>query len=562
MMQRRRQRYLYRRPDLYSRRILPALLELYQLLREPRPIDELLQAILDTALGCVPGAQRGSLMVADERRLHYRAATGYDIERLRAVSFPLELVRDVLFHGDRSTEIENFDEWDQAHLGGETYHTLREHGAIAEIRRSLMTGIIVNGRFYGALVLDNLRSHAPFPPEARTLARLFAEQAGTLIEQAMLLDQLRQTNTVLIESEKLASLGRFIASIAHEINNPLTAVLGYADFLAGSDLDEPSQALLRQLRAGAERVRTIVRNLQVFARQQRSGQTLVSLNLLVEQTLTLKRGDFVLEQIAVTTELGDLPVTWADAGQLGQLLLNLLVNAQHALRARPAPRLLTVRTWAEGGPAGPRLLLSVADNGPGIAPELHGRIFEPFFTTRPAGEGTGLGLSICQGIVQAHAGAIHVEAAPGTGARFVVELPVRQPPAAPPAPAPAPPAAPVPRGRHILLVDDDPAVIGVVRAALARENRVVVAGDGAEAMRLAAGEIYDLVLCDLRMPGMDGPAFFRQLSDARPDLARRLLFISGDTSSAATRTFLESARRPLLAKPFTPDELYAAIAAL
>lgn len=561
-MPRRRSAYLRRRPDIYSRRLLDALLELYQLLREPRPLDELLQAILDTALRCVPGAQRGSLMVAQDGQLHYRAVSGYDLARLRRVSFPLDLVRDTVLCGDRSAQVEDFTQWDGSYLGAEAYATLLAHGALSEIRRSLVTAILVNGRLYGTLVLDNLHSHAPFPPDAQALARLFAEQAGALIEQALLVEQLRQTGTMLIEAEKLASLGRFIASIAHEINNPLTAVLGYADFLAASDLDPTAQGLLRQLRLGAERVRTIVRNLQTFARQQRSGLTQVNLNLLIEQTLTLKRGDFVLEQISVATELGELPATWADAGQLGQVLLNLLVNAQHALRERPLPRQITLRTWAEAAAGERRLLLSVADNGPGVAPELRQRIFEPFFTTRPAGEGTGLGLSICQGIVEAHGGAMRLDSAPGRGARFVVELPVRPAPVVVAPPTLAPPAAPIPRGRHILLVDDDPDVVGVVRAALARENRLVIAGDGAEGLRLAAGEIYDVVLCDMKMPGMDGPAFYRRLVDARPDLARALLFISGDTSSEPTRAFLEATRRPLLAKPFTPDELYAAIAAL
>lgn len=561
MLQRRRSGYLHRRPDFYSRRILNALLDLYQLVREPRPLDELLQSILDTALRCVPGAQRGSLMVVEGNHLRYRATHGYDIEQLRRVTFPLDLVRDSVLEGSREVQVDGFTRWDERYLGSETYATLLEHGALTEIRRALVTAILVDGRFYGTLVLDNLHNHAPFPPEAETLALLFAEQAGTLIEQAQLIERLRQTSTMLIEAEKLASLGRFIASIAHEINNPLTAVLGYADFLAAGDLDPEAQSLLAQLRDGAERVRTIVRNLQIFARQQRSGLTQVSLNLLIEQTLTLKRGDFSLDQITVSTELGDLPSTWADAGQLGQVLLNLLVNAQHALRGRPLPRTIKLRTWAEPGP---RLLLSVCDNGPGIPPELGERIFEPFFTTKPAGQGTGLGLSICQGIVTAHGGHIRAEPAPGGGTCMVIELPWRSTPTAP-APAPATPtsaSAVVPRGQQILLVEDDPAVVGVVRAALARENRLVIAGNGAEALRLAMGEIYDLVLCDMKMPAMDGPTFYRHLADARPDLARRLLFISGDTSSAATRAFLEAARRPLLPKPFTPEELYTAIAAM
>ncbi|HMQ35130.1 MAG TPA: histidine kinase dimerization/phospho-acceptor domain-containing protein, partial [Chloroflexaceae bacterium] len=359
-----------RRGDRYTRRLLRSLIALYQLLRTPQPLDDLLQAILSTALSCVPGAQRGSLMVLEGDRLVYRAAQGYDLEALRQVSFPVDMVGPQ-FASSRVTQMDDFVSWDEAHLDAEAIAILREHGHIAQIRRSLLSSIYVGGRFYGSVVLDNLRSHKPYPPEAETVAQLFAEQAGTLIEQALLIEQLRQTSTMLIEAEKLASLGRYIASIAHEINNPLTAVLGYADFLAAGELGDEPRAMLAQLRLGAERVRSIVRNLQLFARQQRQGAAQVSLNLLVEQTLTLKGGDLGRDQIEVRLSLDpDLPFSWGDGGQLSQVLLNLIVNAQHALRQVEPPRVIEVRTALAAAEGGPALTLVVADNGPGVAPAI------------------------------------------------------------------------------------------------------------------------------------------------------------------------------------------------
>lgn len=550
-----------RRSDVYTERLLQALLNLYQLLRNPRPLDDLLQVILDTAVACIPGAQRGSLLVRDGDALVYRAAHGYDLTQLQQVRFPASIVDQGIMQGRRVAQMKDYTTWDATHLDAEANRILLEYGAIAQIRHSLITSIVVGGALYGTLVLDNLRSHAPFPAAAEMLATLFAEQAGTLIEQALLLDQLRQTNTLLVEAEKLASLGRFVASITHEINNPLTAVLAYTEFLQLEELGPEARAMLAQLQAGTERVQAVVRNLQIFARQQRNGLREMNLNQVIEQTLALKQLDFTLDQIEVRRDLDvDLPLTWGDAGQLSQVLLNLLNNAQHALRQQEGPRRLTVRTWRVDPPL--RLIVAVTDNGPGIPPDLINRIFEPFFTTRPIGQGTGLGLSICYGIVANHGGRIWAVSPPGEGASLLIELPVvATPPVAsePPHP-PARQTAPPPQNRRILLVDDDSAIVQVVRHALGRMNELQVARQGAEALQLIAEQQdFDLVLCDLKMPGMDGLEFYRQVCATAPELAERLIFISGDTNSPDTRDLLSRTERPLLNKPFTLAEFYQAI---
>jgi len=295
-----------------------------------------------------------------------------------------------------------------------------------------MTSIIVSGTFYGTLVIDNLYSHAPFPAESESLAALFAEQAGALIDHAQLLDQLRMTNARLAEAEKLASLGRLVAGVAHEINNPLTAVLGYADLLAAYDLDDDVRDAVVQIQAGAERVGAVVRNLQIFARQQRSGASVIQINALINQTLALKQSELALDQIEVHKQLADeLPSTWGDAGRISQVLLNLLINAQHALRDCAPLGTITIRSWTErlAEPevdGAERIYIAIIDNGPGIAADVMPQIFEPFFTTKPVGQGTGLGLSVCYGIIADHGGRIWAESQPGHGTTFLIELPIRQ----------------------------------------------------------------------------------------------------------------------------------------
>ncbi len=553
-----------------TEKLLQSLLGLYRLLRAPLPIDALLQAILDTALDCIPGAQRGSLLVREGDEMCFRATAGYDLDLLRPVRFPLAHLMKMLPPGTRFVQTEPVLSWDPTYFDQATNQILKEHGRLNEIRRSLMTSIIVSGTFHGTLVIDNLYTHASFPAESESLATLFAEQAGTLIEHAQLLDHLRMTNMRLAETEKLASLGRLVAGVAHEINNPLTAVLGYADLLAADDLDDEVRHAVVQIQAGAERVGAVVRNLQIFARQQRSGASAIQINTLINQTLALKQSELALDRIDVRKQLAaDLPTSWGDAGQINQVLLNLLINAQHALREQSDPGTITIRSWAERSElhekdGAERIYIAIADSGPGIAADLMSRIFEPFFTTKSVGQGTGLGLSVCYGIIADHGGRIWAESQLGHGATFLIELPVRvavPDQSMPAAPRTSLPVAP-PHSRRILLVEDDDAVTYLVRSALEQGNMLVIAADGRQALDILSEQRFDLVLCDLRMPGMGGREFYQQLQVVAPALVGRLLFISGDTTSATTVDFLRQSGRPLLSKPFTSNDLYHAIAAL
>lgn len=561
----RRTRRPWRPSVRTTHQLLTALRALYDRLRTPRPLDDLLQAILDTALQCIPGAQRGSLLTLADDKLRYRATVGYDLEQLRGVTFPAERVFEAFLPNGRSAQVYSYAEWDTTNLDPANVAILREHGGIALIRSSLVTSILVGGRPFGTLVLDNLHSHAPFPASARALAELFADHAGTLIEQAELLEQVRQANSQLQEAERLATLGRFIAGIAHEINNPLTAVLGYADFLALKDLDPEGQELLGQLRNGAERVRGIVRNLQLFARQQRTGAALVDVNQSIEQALTLKRSELKTAQIQVVARCAkNLPAIWGDGGGLSQILLQLIGNAQDALRDQPLPRQMTISSHLLSEVEPNRIQVRVIDNGPGISAALRNRIFEPFFSTKPSTAGAGLGLSISRKIAADHQGVLRLDAG-ADKTTFVLELPILPTPHHTPAPPPGerPPnehmrlPTTALQGLLVLVVDDDPAVVALIRHALSGSNRISVAGNGQEALSLCAIEPFDLILCDLRMPVLSGPEFYERLRRRNPDLAASVIFISGDTTNPETRAFVETCGRPLLHKPFTSAELHA-----
>jgi CheY-like chemotaxis protein/anti-sigma regulatory factor (Ser/Thr protein kinase) len=235
------------------------------------------------------------------------------------------------------------------------------------------------------------------------------------------------------------------------------------------------------------------------------------------------------------------------------MVVNLVTNAHHALLEREQPRYLTVTTRIEAGGEG--VHLEVADNGPGIPADVRARIFEPFFTTKPVGKGTGLGLSLCQNIIAYHGGTVEVSGEPGQGAVFAIKLPVGRPDATA-AEAKAPDAAaPLPQGT-ILVVDDESEVAALLAEMLTGwGHRADTATDGVAALEKLAERPYDVILSDLRMPGLDGPALYREVERRYPHLISRFVFLTGDALGDDTRAFLDSVRAPRLGKPFSMDEV-------
>jgi len=359
----------------------------------------------------------------------------------------------------------------------------------------------------------------------------------------------RRSESQYQQAEKLAALGQVVSGVAHEINNPAAIISGFAQTLLLDDLKPEQRDMLQMMYDEATRIGRITASLLAFARAGGKQRALVDLNDTARRTFALRSYHLSTLNITVALDLDpDEPKIWADGSELQQLLLNLLINAEQALVTVDTPRTITVRSRADERDA----RLEIADSGPGIPTELRTRIFDPFFTTKPEGVGTGLGLSICYGVARDHGGRIWVESEPGGGARFCVTLPrdqreeARDPAAAP---EPAPTAA---TGRlAVLVVDDEPSLREALLRFLQRRNmHGEGVADGWEAIRLLEQRNFDVIISDVRMPGMSGREFLERLRRDRPELLGRLVFSTGDAFTSETATLLKESGVPTVAKPF------------
>ena len=369
--------------------------------------------------------------------------------------------------------------------------------------------------------------------------------------------EIQRQREALYQREKVAAMGSLLADMAHELNNPLSVIVAGAAILAESDGDEDVRARALQIERAAQRCSLVVKSFLALARQRPAKRELVALNDVVRDVLTLLRYQFHVGDVEVVSRLAaNLPTVWGDPNQLNQLVVNLVTNARQAMRAEPLPRGLTLSTRVDAGRS--QVVLEVADTGPGVPAALRARIFEPFFTTKPAGEGTGLGLPLCASIVTSHGGSIHVEERPGPGAVFVVRLPID---ARVTTSRALPPPAPAARHRGSILVVDDEADIAQILAELlaADGHTVETVADGTAALDEVEQRPYDVILSDMRMPRLDGAGFYRELERRHPELARRVIFVTGDALDAENRRFLERTRASALLKPFDLAQVRSAV---
>jgi PAS domain S-box-containing protein len=362
---------------------------------------------------------------------------------------------------------------------------------------------------------------------------------------------IRHQQEMLFRHEKLASMGALLASVAHELNNPLAIVKMQVDLLAEEAAEHSLHERVRELHHATEQCMRIVHNFLTLARQNPPQHSPVQLNTIIEETLELLAHTLRLDNIVVSTHLADdLPLFEADPAQIHQVIINLLINAQQALRESFPPRQVTITTQVNSAQG--RLLLELADTGPGIPAVIQARIFEPFFTTKPLGVGTGMGLSLCQNIVESHGGTIRVTSEPGQGAVFRVELPMGRPVPVTEELDDVEPLPPSTVASAILVVDDERGIRRALAYLLRREgHKVDTAMHGRQALHMLQEQSYDLVLCDLRMPELDGPSLYRQIVASKPQYLQRFVFLTGDTLSPETEAFLEQTPALRLVKPFS-----------
>jgi len=371
-------------------------------------------------------------------------------------------------------------------------------------------------------------------------------------------DQARDLYHQALQAEKLTSLGQTVSGVAHELNNPLATILSWAERLAERPADGPTKRGLEVILHEAERAARIVRNLLTFARKRHSTRTMVDMNQVVRETLAMRAYEQRVTNIRVIDALAaGLPPVFADAYQLQQVLLNLIMNAEQAMLAANGRGTLVVRTWHDA--ARESVVLEVNDDGPGVPEEVRSRIFDPFFTTKEVGKGTGLGLAVSYAIVQEHGGRIWVDSGDQGGASFFVELPVGDAAQRAPQAATAAAPAPKPAGRAVLVVEDEAALAAAVAEGFTDAGFVVDrAADGEEGLARVARRAYDLVICDLKMPRVDGIQFYRAAAAANPSLARRIIFVTGDVAGTDAERFLEETGCRWLAKPFRLADLLRA----
>jgi len=538
-------------------RELMVLNSISQSLNQSLPLDELLDRSLRQIVELF-GVDMGTIYLLEEQTSVLRRVAAFGLRSEYAGHFPPTVFpADLLNHirAVRATVVAGKSlPWPQ---------TIRDFQQKEGVEVSNVVVLWSKERILGAMVVS-CRSLREFSSAELNLLTSVGSQVAATIEKSLLLeetrqalDNLRRTQEQLLQSEKMAAVGQLISGVAHELNNPLTAILGYSQLLAANDhVDARGAEFVEKLRTQALRTHRIVHNLLSFARQQKPERLPARLNQIVENTLALREYDMRINNIVVHRELApDLPITAADSHQLQQVFLNILNNAVDAILERSSGGEIWVHTAAEPE----HLIVEFADSGPGVRDPQ--RVFDPFYTTKPVGKGTGLGLSICYGIVIEHGGAIRVRnsAEPGRGAIFTVALPL-QPVAESHTELPDWPAGTPPAGR-ILLVDDEEAVLELEQEILRGRCRSVRAvRSGREAQQILDREPVDLVITDLKMPGdITGRELYNWICRRHPELSARVIFTMSDARAAEVGPLLEQSGCEFVQKPFEVERFLGVV---
>lgn len=419
--------------------------------------------------------------------------------------------------------------------------TLRRDGEVSEHRLRLKNA---SGQTFWASISGRLTEW-----DGEEVLVTFTRDLTSQLAMEAELDHQRE---LTFQSEKMSALGGLLAGVAHELNNPLSVVVGHAMMLEEETADAQTRRQIRKISAAAERCARIVKTFLAMARHEPTQIVPVDLNEVVRVAAEVAGYGDAAHAVQISTELSDGPAcTEGDADQLTQMVLNLIINAEQAIAEAGRGGRITLTTSVGDG----TVKLDVSDDGPGVPVDMRKRVFEPFFTTKQVGQGTGLGLSMCHQIATAHRGTIRMDEATGGGARVVIELPATSG-----AEAAIPDTAcggSVNRDRlRVLIVDDEADVAELNAEVLSRAGyQTEHVASGREALQLLGERDFDIVLSDLNMPELDGRSFFDAIAEHHPGLVGGIGFITGDTLGRASQAFLAEAGRPYLEKPVSPSEL-------
>ena len=362
-------------------------------------------------------------------------------------------------------------------------------------------------------------------------------------------EEIERQRKTAFQNEKLSALGELLAGVAHELNNPLSIIVGYAQMLAAQIEDAAQADKLDRIATAAERSAKIVKTFLAMARQKPVRMEPIRIADVIEDALDVAAYGLRSAGAQILVHCpDDLPLVKADADQLVQVLSNLIVNAEHALQQRTEGAELQI----EAKRIGQQVHLCVADNGAGIPQQVQERIFEPFFTTKEVGTGTGFGLAFCHRIVASHDGELSVESTPGKGSRFTIALPSISDEIADRLEDDHEPI----RSLRILVVDDETDVADLLKSLLeARGHRVACAYSPSDALQKVFSQTFDIALSDMKMPGMMGDELYAKIIQRRPEMEGRIGFITGDSLSEKVRGFLEGGEQFFIEKPIRIEEL-------
>ncbi len=366
-------------------------------------------------------------------------------------------------------------------------------------------------------------------------------------------EELSSQREMLFQNEKMSALGELLAGVAHELNNPLSIVVGHALMLREEASDPDTLRRIEKISNAAERSAKIVKTFLAMARQQPARMEKIDIQSVIATAVDVAGYGRQGEKLEINRTLPeDLPEIVADADQITQVIINLVINAEQAIGGSGIGDRIGVS--ARLGRSDDSVEIIVEDNGPGVPDKIKGRVFEPFFTTKEVGDGTGIGLAFCHRIIHSHGGHIWLDPDHAPGCRFIIALPLATAADGDDEEADIP--SRTASARRVLVVDDEPDVAELVAEILKKEGFAVdLAASGAEALQQLEGQSYDVVLSDLNMPGVDGRGLFEGMKNAYPDMAKRVAFITGDTMGAASQKLLKETNRPHLEKPVSPAEL-------